>query len=118
MSGLERLRAHQAEAMAELDEVNALGRELVDTALLEKCLARSAALLNGDRPVEDAADEKERAYFDYTDQFTFSVGSVRDEQVHALLEHSSADEVYAFAFAFYAGEMSQRLDMVCSAVLR
>jgi hypothetical protein len=46
-----------------------------------------------------------------------SVGTISDAQVDALLAEDSAEDVYAFAGAIYAAEMTRRVEIVSKAVL-
>jgi alkylhydroperoxidase family enzyme len=59
----------------------------------------------------------ERAHLAFTEQFVFSVGDVTKEQVDALLEHASAEDVHSFVAALYSVELTQRIDMVARVVL-
>jgi len=65
-------------------------------------------------PLFDAAD---RAYLAFTEQFSTSVAHISDEEVNALLEHSSEQEVFDFAVALYIIEMEMRMSIVARAML-
>jgi len=65
-------------------------------------------------PLFDAAD---RAYLAYTEQFSTSVAHISDQEVSALLEHSSEQEVFDFAVALYIIEMEMRMSIVARAML-
>jgi hypothetical protein len=65
-------------------------------------------------PLFDAAD---RAYLAFTEQFSTSVAHISDQEVSALLEHSSEQEVFDFAVALYIIEMEMRMSIVARAML-
>jgi hypothetical protein len=121
-------------ALARLD---ATAWEVADSSVLELCNLRVAQLLgNGlaadaDPPAMEARKVQnlgawdtssvfsaaERAHLEFTEQFVTSVSDVTSEQVGALLEYGSAEDVRSFVAALYVVELSQRVDMVARAVL-
>jgi hypothetical protein len=77
--------------------------------------AKAAAIADwATSPLFDAAD---RAYLAFTEQFSTSVDHISDEEVNALLEHSSEQEVFDFAVALYIIEMEMRMSIVARAML-
>jgi alkylhydroperoxidase family enzyme len=127
----ELLRDHHPEGAKELERLNAAAWASADPALLELCRLRIAQMLNNgvalagvdeaklaelDRwEVSTAFTDAERAFLAFTEQFVISVSSVTQEQVDALLEYASPEDVRSFTAALYAVELSQRLDLVARA---
>ena len=62
-------------------------------------------------------DAEDRAYLAFTEQFSTSVEHISDEEVSALLEHASEQEVFDFAVALYVIEMEMRMSIVARAML-
>jgi alkylhydroperoxidase family enzyme len=118
MTDIERLEALQPEPAARLLRLNRIAREQIDPKIFGLCTERAFAMIEGDG-TEPPAEEgsRERAYLDFTEQFVTSVGDISDAQVEALLAHDSPEDVYAFAGALYAAEMTRRVAVVSSAVL-
>jgi hypothetical protein len=125
------------EGAGELARLDAAAWEVADAALLTLCSLRIAQLLRNEPavragwPAVDARKAEslgawdssslftpaERAHLAFTEQFVTSVGDVTSEQVDALLEHGSAEDVHSFVAALYVVELTQRVDMVARAVL-
>jgi transposase len=116
---LPRLAELHPEATAELARVNAVARSIADPELLDLCRRRAEAML-ARAPWEEpaAVTDRERAFLDFTEQFVTSVSHVSDEDVERLLEHATPAEVYDFIGALYVVEMTRRVEMVASEVLR
>jgi hypothetical protein len=77
--------------------------------------AKAAAVADwASSPLFDAED---RAYLAFTEQFSTSVEHISDEEVSALLEHASEQEVFDFAVALYVIEMEMRMSIVARAML-
>lgn len=118
MTYIDRLMELQPDSAAKLVRLNQVAREQIDPELFALCADRAFALIEGDgtgRPAD--LTEREGAYLDFTEQFVTSVGSISDTQVEALQAHDSPEDVYAFAGALYAAEMTRRVEIVSSAVL-
>lgn len=119
MTDMERLRQLQPAAGAALADLERVAWESTDPELLQLCRDRATTMLRGETNEEPgAAGPREQAYLDFTEQFVTSVSTISDEQIEALLEYSSPNEIYAFAGALYALEMSERVHLVAAAVLR
>jgi alkylhydroperoxidase family enzyme len=108
------------EGVAELDNATEVAWRAVDPDLLELCRRRVAEMI-GAAPAAATSDEllttRERAHLEFTEQFVISVSTVGPEQVDALLEHASAQEVYDFSCALYLIEMSMRAALVLESTL-
>ena len=118
-AGLEKLRELRPEPVTELEKVEEIARETADRELLDLCISRAKAILERSEWTEpDELEARERAYLDFTEQFVTAVGSVSDEQVAALLQHDSPEDVYNFIGSLYALEMVQRLEIVSGEVLQ
>lgn len=118
IAGRERLARLQPETAAERERTERVVRELADPELLSRCEARIDALLTGGDLADDPAwTARDHAFVAFTDQFVFSVGHVTDEQVAALLEHETAERVYAFVNALYVIDLTHRLELVAGEVL-
>ncbi len=117
---LERLAELQPESTAQLRRAREAGRaELADPELLEFCMGRIDAMLGGDAWSEpEELSERERAYLDFAEQFSLSVGDVSEAQIDALLAHDSDEDVCRFVGALYPLEMSRRVELVAAEVLR
>jgi hypothetical protein len=118
VTGIDRLMELQPDSAAKLVRLNQVARERTDPELFALCTDRAFAMIEGDgtgRPAE--VSDRESAYLDFTEQFVTSVGTISDDQVEALLAEDSAEDVYAFAGALYAAEMTRRVEIVSSAVL-
>lgn len=114
------LRAAQPETAAALARMREVAWETTDAELLELCRLRVAALLGADHAPERPdveLTERELAFRAFTEQFVFSVASVTDAQVDALLRHADAVEVYRFVAALYSLEMSLRVELAGRVVL-
>lgn len=110
---LTRLEALHPEVISEMRTVLQLAHDTTDPALLELCAGYIDAALNNRlwQPPHELT-EKEKAFIAFTEQFVTSVSTMQDVQVQRLLEHASADEVYAFVNALYVTDMTSRLDIV------
>ena len=118
MTDIKGLMDLQPDSAAKLVRLNRVAREHVDRDLFALCTDRAFAMIEGagtDRPAE--VSDRESAYLDFTEQFVTSVGTVSDGQVDALLAEDSPEDVYAFAGALYAAEMTRRVEIVSRAVL-
>ncbi len=118
MTDIDRLMELQPDPAAKLIRLNQVAWEQTDPELFTLCANRAFAIIEGDG-TDRTADltERESAYLDFTEQFVTSVGTVSDAQVEALRAVDSAEDVYAFAGALYAAEMTRRVEIVSSAVL-
>jgi hypothetical protein len=103
---------------AKLIRLNRVASERIDPKTFALCTERAFAMIEGDgsEPPADLS-ARERAYLDFTEQFVTSVGNISDTQVEALLAHDPPEDVYAFAGALYAAEMTRRAEIVSEAVL-
>jgi hypothetical protein len=113
------LYAVQPETAAALNHMQAVAREATDPTLFELCRQRVFELLDDGDPIpaESLLTGAERAFVAFTDQFVFSVASVSDADVDALLEHARPLDVYQFVAALYSVEMSLRIEIASRAVL-
>lgn len=109
----------QPETAAALDHLKAVAWASADPVLLERCARQVASLLGDGNPEEldDGLGGREGASLAFTEQFVFSVASVSDDDVEALLAHAEPLEVYRFVCALYALEMSHRIETVGRVVL-
>ncbi len=116
---LDRLETLQPEIAEKLDAVVRLAPETTDQPLLDLCAGYIDAALRREQwhPPARPLNEKEQAFIALTEQFVSSVGTMSDQQVKRLLDHASADEVYAFVNALYVTDMARRLDMVAGRML-
>ena len=62
-------------------------------------------------------DAEDRAFLAFTEQFSTSVAHVSDDEVRALLEYASEQEVFDFVVALYVIEMEMRVSIVARAML-
>ncbi|HMJ34515.1 MAG TPA: hypothetical protein VK501_11410 [Baekduia sp.] len=119
MDTLERLRELHPDGAARLAHLNTVASGVTDPQLLALCVTCADTMLQGasyDIPSE--LDAREVAALEFTEQFVTSVGDVSDEQVQALLEHLSPEELYGFIGALYVREMTRRVELVAGRVLR
>ena len=114
------LHAAQPEVAEALNRMQVAARAAVDPALFELCRQRVSELLDGGAPMPPTREltDAEKAFIAFTDQFVFSVASVSERDVEALLEHAGPVDVYRFVAALYSAEMSLRIDIASRAVLR
>jgi hypothetical protein len=115
---IDRLMELQPDSAAKLIRLNQVAREQIDPELFALCTDRAFAMIEGNgtgRPAD--VTDREGAYLDFTEQFVTSVGTISDAQVEALQAEDSPEDVYAFAGALYAAEMTRRVEIVSSAVL-
>ena len=118
-AGAVRIRELHPAGGEALENLERASWEAVDPDLLRLCRDHAAAMLRGeDADPSPELGARERAYLEFTEQFVVSVSSVSEQQVNALLDHSSPDEVYAFAYALYAQELNERVGIVAAEVLR
>ena len=117
---LERVEELQPDSAAQLRRACAAGRaEGADAGLLELCLGRIDAMLSGTAWSEpEGLTERQRAYLDFAEQFSLSVGDIPESQVEALLAYDSDEDVCRFVGALYPLEMSRRVELVAGKVLR
>jgi alkylhydroperoxidase family enzyme len=117
---LERLEELQPDSAAQLRRAREAGRaEVADAELLELCMGRIDAMLSGGEWSEPGElGERERAYLDFAEQFSLSVGDIPEAQVEALLAFDSDEDVCRFVGALYPLELSRRVELVASEVLR
>jgi alkylhydroperoxidase family enzyme len=118
MTDIDRLMELQPDSATKLIRLNQVASEQIDPELFALCTGRAFAMIEGDRTGRPAdLTERESAYLDFTEQFVTSVGTISDAQVEALQAQDSAEDVYAFAGALYAAEMTRRVEIVSAAVL-
>ncbi|QIG44612.1 hypothetical protein G5V58_19120 [Nocardioides anomalus] len=119
-AALARLAPEPTAALAEVERVAAAS---VDPHVLELVRDRVASVLGGvpsdlddwrSRTDLDAAD---RAVLDFVEQFVFSVSSLDDAQVAALLEHADPIRVHELCNLVWAVDLGTRLDLVAGVVL-
>lgn len=115
----QRLETHHPEAAAEIANLEqVLDDTALDASLLALCSDYFEAALGGREWVRpDPLTCLEAACLDVCEQFMLSVSDIRDEQIAALREHLSADDVYVLMSAIYLIEMSKRLDLTLERVL-
>ena len=119
-AALARWAPEQSAAFAEVESVAAAS---VDDRTLELCRDRVASLLGaGASSLDDwrsspDVDDRERALLAFVEQFVFSVSSLGDEEVDALLEHESAEHLHEISNVVWALDLGTRLDLVAAAVL-
>jgi alkylhydroperoxidase family enzyme len=118
VSDIKRLRDLQPDSTEKLVRLNQTMGETVDPELFKLCTDRVHAMIerSGAEPPGNL-DARQRAYLEFTEQFVTSVGTISDAQVDALLAEDSPEDVYAFAGALYAAEMTRRAEIVSKAVL-
>jgi hypothetical protein len=118
VTDIDRLMELQPDPAAKLVRLNQVAREQTDPKVFALCTDRAFAMIEGQgtEPPADLSD-RESAYLDFTEQFVTSVGTISDAQVDALLAEDSPEDVYAFAGAIYAAEMTRRVEIVSNAVL-
>ena len=113
------LHTAQPEVAEALNRMQEVAREATEPALLELCRQRVSELLDDGDPIPPTRllTPAERAFLAFTDPFVFSVASVSDADVDALLHHADAVDVYRFVAALYSVEMSLRIEIASRAVL-
>jgi hypothetical protein len=118
VTDIDRLMELQPDPAAKLVRLNQVAREQADPEIFTLCTDRAFAMIerDGSEPPADLS-ARENAYLDFTEQFVTSVGTISDAQVDALLAEDSPEDVYAFAGALYAAEMTRRAEIVSKAVL-
>jgi len=117
---LERVEELQPDAAAQLRRAREAARaEVADPELLELCLGRMDAMLSRAAWAEpEGLTARERAYLDFSEQFSLAVADVSAGQVEALLAHDSEEDVCRFVGALYPLEMSRRVELVAAEVIR
>ena len=133
-AGRARLAALAPDTAAALTEVERLAATTVDAATLELVRRQVAACLDLPAPTGGALttdqvtgladwraapcfDARERALLAFVEQFVFSVSSVGDDLVDALLEHHSPVQVHEICNVVWAVDLTTRADHVAAAVL-
>lgn len=103
----------------ELQNMIQVSQQTTDAPLLMLCTGYIDAALRNQTwsPPERGLSKKEQAFIAFTEQFICSVGTISDEQVEALREHASADEIYDFVNTLYVTDMERRLEMVAGSIL-
>ena len=111
------------EPAAALAQVERVVGEAVDARTLELVRDRVTSLL-GLRPSalddwrsDSELDERDRALLGFVEQFVFSVSSMGDQDVAALLDHVSPTQLHEISNAVWAVDLTTRLDRVAGAVL-
>ena len=111
------------EPAAALAEVERVARETVDARTLELVRDRVASLLGLGSSTRDDwrsssdLDERDRALLGFVEQFVFSVSSMGDADVNALLAHVSPEQLHELSNVVWAVDLTTRLDRVAAAVL-
>ena len=111
------------EPAAALAEVERVAAESVDARTLELVRDRVTSLLGlGPSTLDDwrsSSDlaERDRALLGFVEQFVFSVSSMGDDDVAALLAHVSPTELHEICNVVWAVDLTTRLDRVAAAVL-
>ena len=111
------------EPAAGLAEVERVVGETVDARTLELVRDRVTGLLGlGPAALDDwrsssELDERDRALLGFVEQFVFSVSSMGDDDVTALLDHVSPTQLHEISNAVWAVDLTARLDRVAGAVL-
>jgi hypothetical protein len=118
-AALARLSPEPVAALAHVEEV---ASDAVDARTLELVRDRVHSLLGLPSSYDDWRDAPtfsaaERAVLDYVEQFVFSVSTMDDSLVSALLEHLSPVEVHELSNIVWAVDLTTRLDLVAGAVL-
>ena len=132
-AALARLAPETVGALAEVDRVVAAS---VDAATLALVRHRVHALLGLPLPADagrdvpaatwdalddwatsPAVDDAQRALLGFVEQFVFSVSSMGDAEVEALLEHLEPLALHVLCNAVWAIDLGARVDHVAAAVL-
>ena len=114
------LREHHPEVATELDNLQrCLSEQALDPALLKLCSDFfEANLRNQSWSPPDSLSDLEVACLDVCEQFMVSVSNVTDQQVAALSEHLTADQLYNLMYGIYLIEASKRLELMLGRVLQ
>ena len=115
----QRLEAFHPEAAAEIANLElVLDSSSLNPDVLTLCADYVDATLAGD-PWETPASAGDlgNACLDVCEQFMISVADIREEQIRALRNHLTTDDVYNLMSAIYLIEMSRRLDHTLERVL-
>ena len=117
---MERLAPEPTAALAEVERAAAA---TVDPDTLALVRDRVASLL-GDVPsgldgwrTDPSVPERDRALLDLVEQFVFSVSSIDDGQVEALLVYVTPEHLHELCNVVWAVDLTTRLDLVATAVL-
>lgn len=119
-AALARLAPEPTAALAEVERVAAAS---VDPATMALVRDRVASMLGGvpshlDGWRADATlPARDRAVLDLVEQFVFSVSSLDDAQVDAVLAHETPEHLHELCNAIWAVDLATRLDLVATAVL-
>jgi alkylhydroperoxidase family enzyme len=111
------------EPAAALAEVERVAVESVDARTLGLVRDRVTSLLGlGPSALDDwrsdpELEERDRALLGFVEQFVFSVSSMCDDEVAALLDHVSPTQLHEISNAVWAVDLTTRLDRVAGAVL-
>ncbi len=116
------LARHSPEPVGALAHVECVAAASVDPRTLELVRDRVQSLLGLSSSYDDWRDaatfsERDRAVLDYVEQFVFSVSTMEDALVDALLEHLTPIEVHELSNIVWAVDLTTRLDLVAGAVL-
>lgn len=113
-----RLEELHPDIVPALQKIIRRAQDSPDAALLALCADYiEAALRNQLWQPPHPLSARERDFIAFTEQFVTSVGTMEDAQVTRLLQHATADEVYAFVDAIYVLDMTARLELVAGQVL-
>ena len=114
------LQSKHPEAATELDKLRqVLEDSSLDARLLALCGDYIEATLRESKwTPPDSTSELESACLAVCEQFMSSVANISEEQIAALRQHLSTDEVYNLMYAIYLIEMSKRLDLTFERVLQ
>ncbi|MDT9591635.1 hypothetical protein RDV89_01055 [Nocardioides zeae] len=133
--GRDALRRRAPEVVEAFEHVEGVAADSVEPATLAMVRDRVAALLDLPAPAPDDAldgaraasidswhsspafDERDRAVLAFVEQFVFSVSSMGDAEVDALLVDRSPAQVHELANAVWAVDLGARVDHVAGVVL-
>lgn len=122
-TGREALARLAPEPTAALAEVERVAAASVDPHVVGLVRDRVASMLGGvpsdldDWRSRSDLDDADRALLDFVEQFVFSVSSLDDGQVAALLEHDDPVRVHELCNLVWAVDLTTRLDLVAGVVL-
>lgn len=117
---LARLLPEPTAALAEVERVAAASVDVDTMALVRD---RVSAMLGevpsapDDWRSDATLSDRDRALLDVVEQFVFSVSSLDDAQVDALLAHETPEHLHELCNAIWAVDLTTRLDLVATAVL-
>lgn len=115
----QRLEALHPEAATEIANLElVLDSSALNQDVLTLCADYVDATLAGDAwEAPASAGDLGNACLDVCEQFMISVADIREEQIRALRNHLTTDDVYNLMSAIYLIEMSRRLDHTLERVL-